>query len=329
MIRRLPALFRSWLKSILELLRAESASEQLQNSATRPMDQLDHGEQETPANALVVRRIDYRAHGPPNRALSFELSADNTLEHPIAVLGDWTQCKFQGRAVAEGRMVKTYHTGGYSVLEEGGCRLDVRVPLSRETLEHVENKREGEDLEYDLSVDLYVARVSTTGETNIGAPWKVVLAQSQHGHSLEGEFPQSDWLDLLKGLGWEETLLVEIPARRLRHRSPQAMNRYREALNHHRRGNWRKSLAACREVFEALAWRHTDDEATEPDMRTLRNYFPDNRKGETINSTLKELAEFLHLGRHVQNMEANIDIERKDSVLALNITAGVLRYTAE
>lgn len=281
------------------------------------------------ASALIVRNVEYRAYGPPNRGLSFELEVDNRIDQPLVVLGDWTKCRFLTTTVAEGQMVKVYYSGGYAIVEEDGCRLDIRVPLSRETLEYVEDRREGESLDYELNVDLYVATAIKDDESSMGVPWTINLAESQHEYSIEGTIPQSRWLELLERTGWEETLLVEIPARRLRHRSPEAMNRYREALNHHRRGNWRKSLAACREVFEALAWRYTDDEATEPDMPKLRNYFPDNRKGDTINVTLKELGEFLHLGRHVQNMEEKIDIEKKDSVLALNITAGVLRYTSE
>lgn len=281
-----------------------------------------------PENAVQVREVNHRVEPPPERVIEFDLSLENRLDRSLAVLRTWNRCRFNGVDVATGDYAKIHaNTGGYRAIAAGAqSAISLRVPLSREALEKVETRRTDDDLEYQLTSELTVALIQDGQPPILGAPWLARATRTARSTNISGEIPRSKWIDYLSQMGWEETLIVEIPAQRLRGRSPGAVNRYKEALDLHRQGNYRKALAACRDAFEALAWRYSEKEADRPDMKMLRKYFDDTEKGDRLDAILERFQRFLHLGRHEQAADKGIEINREDSLFALHLTAGMLRY---
>lgn len=281
-----------------------------------------------PRHALPVRSVSYRVEPPPDRIIEFQLTVQNRLDRPLTILSTRSRCRLNNVTVAKGEFSDMFFSmNGFRAIapqEEG--RVDLRVPLSREALERIEGRRADGDLAYRVQCGLLTAAVLETEPPSLGVPWRTYATTDPSDTELAGEIARSKWIDYLKQMEWEETLIIELPARRLRGRSPKALERYEEALQLHRQGNYRKALAACRDAFEALAWRHTEKGAKKPDMKALRQFFDEGEKGDYLDATLTSFQDFLHLGRHEQSVEKGIEVTRADSLMALHLTAGILRY---
>jgi hypothetical protein len=202
---------------------------------------------------------------------------------------------------------------------------DFHVPLSREAISLIEDRRTG-DVEYAISAYLMVAPVVGEETPVLGIPHGAVVV-GRFGNSFGREkIPRSQWLELLQSMGWDETLLIELPYRLSGRAHPVATSRWEEAMQHYRQGDWEETLAACRKVFEMLAYEKTAEGSAQPDMRRLREWFEPSDKGNHLNEMLTAFGKFLHLARHQQSPTSGIRIGKDDAMLALTTTAALLRY---
>ncbi len=273
-------------------------------------------------NALSLQVNGFRTHGPPARSLDFEVSVKSRFEEPVVILGSRVRVLLGDFEVAEGDLLYSHHAPakGSAIPAGGEFTATVKAPLSREAIDLVERQRVG-DLEYSIDASLTLAPLHAGPPEAIGKPW-LQYVESRGRQRIA----QSEWVKYLRQLGWDETTLFELPAGRASYASPAAQKRWDEAVEHYRRGNWEDTLVSCRKLFEALAAAKSDANADRPDPRKLREYFDTTDKGNTLNEMQKQFTQFLHLGRHDQMPQSGIQIDRKDALLALTISAGLLRY---
>jgi hypothetical protein len=82
-------------------------------------------------------------------------------------------------------------------------------------------------------------------------------------------------------------------------------------------------------MLEALAWEKTAPERNRPDMKKLRAFFDPSEKGTHLDAMTTDFSNFLHLGRHEQSGNSGVAIRQPDALLALSVSAAILRYVSE
>jgi hypothetical protein len=175
------------------------------------------------------------------------------------------------------------------------------------------------------SGELLVSQVVGTGTAALGVPELARLEVRCGGAGHDGRMPQSRWLELLRTLGWDETVLIELPFNWRPHLHPLAFRRWEEGVEHFRAGAWEDTLVSCRRVLEMLALEHSP--AGEPArMKRMRQHFDESEKGDILDRLVMQLSSFCHLGRHEQPTSSGVRVTRADAMLALTTAGSVLRY---
>lgn len=272
-----------------------------------------------------------RAEAPPDRRLIFELELRNSTPNPLVVLRSDVRVAINNVQVADGDLLRVHFAlVSPAILAPGQehAPAEFNVPLSREALSLIEERRAG-DVTYAIDAYLRVAPVIEGETSTLGVPRGANLIARFGNSFVRDRIPQSQWLELLRNMGWDETLMVELPYKRSGRPHPVALQRWEEAVEHYRSGDWEDTLAACRRVFEMLALEKSPEDSVHPDMRRLREWFDPSKKGDHLNEMLKKFADFLHLGRHQQAPISGIKIAREDAMLALSMTAAILRYVSK
>lgn len=280
--------------------------------------------------SLTARVTEVRGVQAPLRAIRWALSIGNLSDRPWSMVGAHADVVLDHTRAARAVPVRMSVTPAepFMVIPGEHRPGEVVAPMSTAVLRAINDGRGGGDVTYALTITAVVAPVLAEKSGALGVPWKINIVEHDYDSAVKGVIPQSSWVDMMRVLGWDETELVEMPVGRLRGRFPRAYEAYIEATEHHRRGNWRKCLASCREVFEAMAWTQMPKGSTTVDMTALRGLFDPSSKGDKLDQVVKVFGEYLHLGRHAQSEDVGIEITRSDSMLALHLTAGVLRHLA-
>jgi hypothetical protein len=203
-----------------------------------------------------------------------------------------------------------------------GNYLHVTIPLSSEAIYLVEQCRQSGDLEYALIFNVVMSPVvSHSGESVLGVPRRVLVRNRIGNSGVQGRIPQTQWLQHLKQMGWQDTDIIEIALAPLARQIPEAGRRFEEARDRFRAGDWEGTLQSCRSVQESVARVYSPGEQR-PNMKTLRDAFDQGEKGDHLNAVTIALGEFYHLGRH----ESGARINRADALYALQSTAAFLTY---
>lgn len=277
---------------------------------------------------ISARVVDTRATGAPNRQLRFSLELQNNTNDDLAFLSSRVGVIIESVGVAEGDLFRV-HTA-----PARGCRIsagtsqpaEIVVPLTHESLSLIEQQRSG-DVEVSFTVTVWIASV-------ISGPEQILAALREHDVEVRfagsgRSIPQSRWLKFLKSFGFDETLMLELPNRYFGRGHPVARQRWEQAVEHYRLGNWEEVLMTCRLMLEALAWEKTPQDSNRADMRLLRDYFDSSEKGNHLDAMTTAFSKFLHLGRHEQGGSEGVRIRQPDALLALSTAASLLRYVAE
>lgn len=283
----------------------------------------------TPARPrLVATDLDYHVEGPPNRRFVLEFKLDTDSEDPLLIVRSWASFRLMNRAIAEGDFLHTHTKGVHRLITpESGAGCDLHIPLTRETIEMVEDRREG-DVDFHARIPVVAIPYRDGLISGMEKPWDLWIRNEKNDTKITGTVPQSEWHELLKQLGREESQLIELPAARLRQKVPGAFVEYEEAVQHYRRGEYRQTLASCHKAMEAVAWARTRTGKKQVEMKKIRGYFPDNEKGNHLDALTTSLNSFLHTGRHQQPEHKGIEVTKQDGIFALNAVAGILRYIA-
>lgn len=213
----------------------------------------------------------------------------------------------------------------------------VTIPMRREALAYIEDRRSGGDLEFHLDIKAYVASLVGKGDDAQWTNAEQILITDHVGNQFcDGNIPESQWVDLLSDLRWKEVRLVEVPVTANTHRYPDALKRWQDARDHFVAGRWEETIQGCNRVTERLAAakrpRANDDgESHEVDASWLKDFFPDGAKGQTLNKLLTEFRNFLQFGRHeVRHRREGVGdrprVTKADAEFALMVTREWLRY---
>ena len=166
------------------------------------------------------------------------------------------------------------------------------------------------------------------GIKTLGVPFETTF-EGERKDSFDYIIPQSEWIKLLRNLAWSELEIVELPSSRLRSVPPleRASNRFKDAQECYRRGDWEATMLNCRKAYEAIVQDHTSTNDMSQADQVFRDLIDESEKADRIKRIAKSVDNFLHLGRH-ENLP-DISIKRADSQLALLLTGALLKYLGE
>jgi len=153
------------------------------------------------------------------------------------------------------------------------------------------------------------------------------------GSQFEHEVAQSDWITFLEQVGYQRTLLLELPAPDFQGIASQVEARqfFENARRHYLEHEWRLTVESLRQCLAALVGKKADDEDGEAEVqravKDLRRESIARRLGyaerhEPVRLALKFLCD---LGAHPEAAETT----KRDAYGALLMVAGLLsNYTS-
>jgi hypothetical protein len=285
---------------------------------------------ETHSLAINILRVE--AERPPRRQLVLMCNIGNNTAFDLCILDAWVTAEaLNGIKLAEGRLFQPmYNRVDPAIIPARGSGLGaLHIELPAEVIQEVEEQRTGGDIKLAISSRVLIAKVSTAGDvTTLQAPFETQFGDAGLGR-FEYLIPQSEWLKLLRNLDWSELEILELPSRRFRAipSLARAIERFKEAQESYRRGDWEASMLNCRKAFEAIV----QDTVAEADMskahQALVSIMGEGDKTDRLDDLVKSLGRFLHLGRH-ENLPP-ISIKRPDAELALRLTGTLLSYLGQ
>ena len=280
---------------------------------------------------LLLRIVQYRGEGPHRRRLKLTCAISNPDPTPICLLNTWMSVQTKdGLRLDEGTLFHMEHALAYPPVVRQGSESTgiITVDLPAPILNALEQRRRGGDLEIRVSSRVLVCQV--LGDEEQGAfGWPVQsLFESGMTGEVEHTIPQSEWIRLLREMGWSEMQLLELPSRGLRSdaRLARALKRLEDAQDCHRRGLWAESVANCRKVFEAVVKDVSGQDSMDHALEVIQGFVVDPIRAEKINEISLALSSFLHLARHEKFPE--VVITPSDSMFALQMSTGLLAYLA-
>jgi hypothetical protein len=219
--------------------------------------------------------------------------------------------------------------GQISMVSEASVTLGLSLlPYQLQKLEEI---RKGGDLYLILRFICTAVELASAG-----------AAQPQQFHEVsvqaEGwgtgycpfKIPQSDWVKILKDLGYGEHLLVEIPLLSVaaKKRLGKALAHLAAARDYFSEGKDEETLSSCYKAFEFLAKQaggtHPDQNGFEKVLKDVND--PDKRR--RLKQLLHETCSFLNLGRHEPGPERTT-LDRRDAEYALILSYASFSYLAK
>ena len=184
------------------------------------------------------------------------------------------------------------------------------VDVDHRCLDAVEAMRDGGDLRFSLTV-----RASHLG---------VAQQQAWVTDSCSFTVAQSDWVQLLDGLGYRKLLLLEVPA-------PDALDvpelakaagHLAEAQRLLGRGHAREAVGRCRDSLEAVG--NAIGRANMSDLRALLNDHKSMNLDDRLKAVRYSLLMAAHPARHADECASRIEYGRDEAVFMLSQTASLL-----
>lgn len=186
--------------------------------------------------------------------------------------------------------------------------IRLEADLDRARLEALENVRAGGNL--SLNVQLQIR----------------IDDQAQSANE-QFDVNQGVWVGVLEQMGYRRTLLIEVPV-------PSdgrpaglgtAVELLGKAQEHMLHGRDRDTVAACREVLEAIAAALGDTEQVEPELhKVLFQGTNQMSKAERVRLLRRALRIMAHPAHHQDPAAAQIEWTRIDAAAMVTMTAGLL-----
>lgn len=281
---------------------------------------------------LHISIVELRAERPPKRQLEISCNITNPASFDICIVDSWVKVEaLNGLKLAEGRLFHSVHNrvdpAIIAARSDGLGAFIIELPAV--ILHHIEERRAGDDIKLVFSSRVLVSEIHTvTGVKVLGVPFETSFG-NRHGDNFEYLVPQSEWIKALKGLGWSELEILELPASRLRcsPNTARALGRFQDAQECYRHGDWEETMLNCRKSFEAIVQDTTGSGEMRKAHQALESIVGEGKKADRLNEMIKALGGFLHLGRHEQL--PSTPIKRTDAQLALHLTGGILTYLGQ
>ena len=287
---------------------------------------------------MNIRQVMVEGHPLRRLKLMCDVSVPGSLD--VCVLDSWVTvtCPDWGIHIAEGKLfhvlnnrndaaVLTPNTDSFS---------EIVIPLPPNILRDIEEHRSGTD-NVELTVisrvlACYSHSTKELRKPGLSAPFETSLednAEHQMGY-FKYTIPQSEWVKHLRLMQWSDIELLELPSGAFSP-SPEfnrAVRLLDEAQSSFLNGDWKATMMHCRRAVEAAAYDLSGEpEKKKAPLKELARIIPEEKKSACIDELLKYTGQFCHLGRHESGKE--IAIGRDDALLALQVTASLLRYLSK
>ena len=192
----------------------------------------------------------------------------------------------------------------YNFVQEKQVNLELELDRARlEALEHV---RGGKDLAFNLN--LYTTLTDSNGnvrQVNVGG-----------AHVLN----QSAWIALLEQIGYQKTMLLEVPVPDAQQQPELAagVRSLASAQQAMARGDYREAVGLCRDVLEQVSLALKDnDSITFVDAR-------DMNKADRLRLLRRAARVFTHPARHQDKVTTLFDWNRVDAASTISMVAALL-----
>lgn len=272
------------------------------------------------------------AEPPPQRKLVLTCRLTNSASFDICIVDSWIRVEaLDSLLLAEGRnFLVMYNRVDPAIIPTGKQGLGAfHIELPAQVIHHIEQRRAGGDVKLRLSSRVIVSQVSGQGDAAIlKPPYETQFGDASLGY-LDYLIPQSEWIKLLKRLGWSELEILELPIGRLRTTAPlaRALERFNDAQQNYRNGDWEATMLNCRKAFEAIVQDATGELNMGKAHQAYISLLGEGEKTERFDKLAKYLGEFLHLGRHENPI--HVSIKRADAELSLILTGALLTYLSQ
>ncbi len=270
-----------------------------------------------------------QGHQPPNRRVELRCEIRNQTQIDICILNAWMRVELLNDVnIAEGSLFYSMHNlVDPATIPAGQQGLGaIVIPLSDNILTHIEKRRTGGDVTFRIYSKLLVSSISKKENMSLlGVPYEVQF-ENKGSVSVDYTIPQSEWIKILRALGWSELQAFEIPAAKLKAIPglQRSIDRFNDAQECHRRGDWDESMVNCRKAFEAMIKDATREEDLSKAVQAFSGIIGNEQKADKFNKMVIALGNFLHLARHEQL--APVQMRQSDSLLALHLTGAMLSY---
>ncbi|MEW8394242.1 MAG: hypothetical protein AB2651_20895 [Candidatus Thiodiazotropha sp.] len=156
--------------------------------------------------------------------------------------------------------------------------MNFRFVLSQSQLESIESLRAGGNFNFRLWLSGEVAQGSQS--------------RTFSGHAV---FPvkQTDWINALKNMAFQKTIMYEIPLPDFSDNSLAAQKHFERAQNFLYQGTYDDSVGECRKIFELL-----EIDKTGNILGSARNKYHDDREKLSIQERMALLKDILKLFTH-------------------------------
>jgi hypothetical protein len=200
---------------------------------------------------------------------------------------------FLGYAVVEGSLNQFFGKGAEQ-------SWTIALPVNQDILRTIEDIRQRKDF-YLIGTFSFVATLhDSDGSIRCQAPYITDCINNNHGSggNISARIPLSDWIAVLRDLGYGDPWLIEVPMKRAKARGTDRAQQHLDAAwQHFHSGQDNEVLMSCHKAFEYLAKKQhmasPDQNAFE---KILSSASPDVRKH--FKMLLHHLCQAHHLGRH-------------------------------
>ena len=270
---------------------------------------------------IVAKQITGRPG--PNMAIEIAASFEWFRQEPAFFLGLSGQALFGDKVIGNNvQFQKTYWGNSDQMSIARGSNPHqgkLIIPISGEAIRFIEENRRDQDVPLNVNLqytwqELIQAPTNNKGEMR-------TFAGSVHNDSVtvqECVIKRSDWLKRLAEMKWQEFELFEVAKQPLIHDQNLAiaLKRLEEAQIALRGGDYSGVLTKCRAAFESAAKYESNGDTQKGFESLLARAFKDDekKKQETMNSVIKGISEYAHLGRHEQYPTLRIGREEAEFI---------------
>jgi hypothetical protein len=183
------------------------------------------------------------------------------------------------------------------------------VELTWAQVDALEAIRNGEGLNFELH--LWGRVQSATGLHNAYA--------SNEGIRVR----QSEWLEVLHQMGFQQTMLIEVPITR---ESGPVASHLAAAQKASAVGHYRDAVGSCRDVMEAQSTASGDGDDTDSAVQALFANSRQMDKAARLKVLRRAFKLMTHPARHADEVAARFDWDREDAICAVSIASALLRW---
>jgi len=210
-------------------------------------------------------------------------------------------------------------------------RWHIVIPLTPYQLQKVEEMRNGKALFLNVEFLCVVGWLTSAPSPTITTLTGVAVNVAEYSEPYcPFRVPQSDWVKILKDLGYGDYFLMEIPLKGVpdRRGMQKAVEHLKAAWEHFEQGNDDETLVSCYKAFEYLAKKYKCEHPDQNAFEKILSDIPEMEKRRRLKMLMHDLCQFLTLGRHERGTEATM-LDERDSEYGLVLSQATLSYLAK